>query len=262
MRVWLIIIVSTIAVFSSCANPSRELSSYWEEYDFTSLDEFDDIEVAEERFEGFIDLLSRVHLEEASQAMLAFLDSAAMNEVGYMVWATWFESYLHATISPYHNDALFEVWIDRVIEDGILDDYSMEHLLQIKRVMRLNVLGEPVADVELAYADGLQCRISDMRGRPTLLLLLDADCSSCLEYLTANFQEYGHHDIRLVAVFINGSPNHFKNITARLSEEVVESWEFLYCPGREIERGEVYDLTQIPSRILLTEEGLIEKLYY
>ena len=262
MRNWLITIVAVITAVSSCSNPSHELSSYWDGHDFSSLEGFDDIEVAEDKFDGFISLLSRVPFEEASQAMCTFLDSAARNEVGYMVWATWFESYLHASISPYHNDDLFSVWLDKVIEDGIMDDYSMEHLHQIKRVMGLNVLGQPVADAVLSYVDGEECRISDMKGRPTLLLLLDADCPSCLEYLTVNLQEYGRKDIRLVAVFVNGSPAHLRNIASRLSDELVERWDFLYCPGREIERGEVYDLTQVPSRIMLTEDGLIEKLYY
>ena len=258
----LIGIAAIFAVVSSCVNPTRELSSYWDGYDFSSIDGFDDIDAAEEKFDGFISLLNRVSFEEASQAMVTFMDSARLNEVGYMVWASWFETYLHATVSPYRNDDLFAVWIDQVFEDGILDDHTMRHLSQIKKTMGLNVVGQPAADVVLAYTDSTTCRISDMKGQRTLLLLLDANCPSCLEYLTENLKEYGRKDIRLVAVLVNGSPALFRNIASRLPEDVVESWELFYCPGREIEKGDVFDLTLVPSRIMLTEEGIIEKLYY
>lgn len=258
----LIGIAAIFAVVSSCVNPIRELSSYWDGYDFSSIDGFDDIDVAEEKFDGFIDLLSRVPFEEASETMLAFLDSASRNEVGYMVWATWFESYLHHLASPYRNDELFSIWLDKVFKDGILDEHTMKHLRQIKNVMDLNVVGQPAADVVLMDVDSTKYSISDFKGRRTLLLLLDANCPSCLDYLTENLKEYGKKDVTLVAVMINGSPMHIKSVSKSLHDDVLKYWKLLFCPGREIENGEVYDLTQVPYRMILAPDGKVERIFY
>jgi hypothetical protein len=42
----------------------------------------------------------------------------------------------------------------------------------------------------------------------------------------------------------------------------LDRWVLSWCPDREIEQGRVYDLTQIPSRILVSADGIIENLYF
>jgi hypothetical protein len=194
--------------------------------------------------------------------MTRFLDSAALNEVAYMVWATWFEVYLHTYDSPYRNDALFAVWLDKVLGDQVVDDYTLERLQQVKNVSGLNVVGKPAAEVKLLNAEGGEFYISDLKGQQTLLMLLDADCPSCLDFLSENLKEYAAEDIRLLAVLVNGSPDHIDAISSKLSDKVLSKWILSFCPGREVEKGEVYELTQVPSRIMISSEGIIERLYY
>ena len=258
----LVLIVAALTAFCSCVNTARELSTYWDGHDFSSLEAFDDIDAAEDRFDGYIDLLSRVPHDVAAKNMTEFLDSAARDTVAYMVWATWFEPYLHSPSSPYRNDALFEVWLTKTLEDKVVDDYMLDRLRKIRNVMRLNMVGQTAADVLLTDADEVEFRISDMKGKRTLLMLLDANCPSCLDHLTENLKEYGRRDVRLVAVLVNGSPMHIRNISSRLTEDVLSSWTLAWCPGREIEKGQVYDLTLIPSRIMLDSENIVEKSYY
>lgn len=252
----------SLTAFSSCVNPAQELSAYWNGHDFGSLDGFDDIDAAEEKFDGYIDLLNQVPVDVASENLRTFLDSAARDTVAYMVWASWFEPYLHSPESPYRNDELFSVWLDRVLQDRILDDYTMEHLQQIKDVQFLNVIGETAADVLLTDAEGTEYRISDFKGQRTLLMLLDANCPSCLDYLTENLKEYGRQDIRLVAILVNGSPMHIRNVSSHLSDDIISRWLLTWCPGREIEDGQIYDLTLIPSKIIINEDGIVERSYH
>ena len=260
--VWLVMVAVSLTAFSSCVNPAQELSAYWNGHDFGSLDGFDDIDAAEEKFDGYIDLLNQVPVDVASENLRAFLDSAARDTVAYMVWASWFEPYLHSPESPYRNDELFSVWLGRVLQDRILDDYTMEHLQQIKDVQFLNVIGETAADVLLTDAEGTEYRISDFKGQRTLLMLLDANCPSCLDYLTENLKEYGRQDIRLVAILVNGSPMHIRNVSSHLSDDIISRWLLTWCPGREIEDGQIYDLTLIPSKIIINEDGIVERSYH
>lgn len=260
--VWLVMVAVSLTAFSSCVNPAQELSAYWNGHDFGSLDGFDDIDAAEEKFDGYIDLLNQVPVDVASENLRAFLDSAARDTVAYMVWASWFEPYLHSPESPYRNDELFSVWLDRTLEDKVVDAHMIERLKQIKDVMGLNVIGQPAADALLTDAEGVEYRISDFKGQRTLLMLLDANCPSCLDYLTENLKEYGRQDISLVAILVNGSPMHIRNVSSHLSDDIISRWLLTWCPGREIEDGRIYDLTMVPSRIMLDHKNTIEKLYY
>ena len=97
LLVWVAAIISAVC---SCASPAQELSSYWEEYDFESMEAFQDIESAEEMFEGYVSLLGKVPEDVASASINEFLDSAARNQVAYIIWAGWIEAYLH-TLDSY-----------------------------------------------------------------------------------------------------------------------------------------------------------------
>lgn len=251
-----------LAVVCSCISPIQELSSYWDRHDFQTLAAFDDIDAAEDKFDRYVKLLNKVPKEVAATELMEFMDSAAQNEVAYMVWASWFEPYLHSLESPYRNNTLFEVWLDRVLEDDILDDYTKDRLQKTKDVMKLNVPGRLAADVALIDSGGGEFRISDLKGQRVLLMLLDADCPSCMDYLKDNLAEYGKKNIRLVAILVNGSAYHIEYIRSHLPEEVLERWTLAWCPGREIEKGMIYDLTLVPSRILLDEDNIVEKSYY
>ena len=260
--IWLVWVAAVIAVGSSCAGRVQELSAYWKGHDFRSTESFKDIHAAEKTFEGFIRLLEDVPEETAFPAMHEFLDSAALNKVAYTIWAGWFEAYLHILESPYHNEPLFQAWLDKVISDKVLDDYIMDHLLQIKKVSGLNVVGSSPSDVLLRDAEGNDFRISDLKGEKVLLLLFNGGCRSCADHMSEIYQEYKGTGTRLVAVMVNSSPEVLLQVERSIPEEVASQWTLSWCPGREIDDGHVYDLTLIPSRLLVGSDGLIEKSYH
>lgn len=262
LLVWLLWVAATVVAAGSCSDVEQELSSYWDGYDFRSVEAFYQIDEAEKTFEGYVRLLEKVPADVAETHMYEFLDSAALNQVAYILWAGWFEAYLHVVESPYRNDVLFRSWLDKVISDNLLDDFMMARLVKIKEVSGLNAVGMTPSDLSLRDADGNGFRISDLKGERTLLLFLDGGCRSCMEYLTEIYREYRRQDVRLVAVLLNASEDILTRVLDSLPEDVASRWTLSWCPGREIEDGKGYDLTMIPSRILVSPDGLIEKSYH
>lgn len=282
---WLLWVAAAIAVGCSCVDrkSTQELSAsndqqdaapvkvvdttalntYWDGHDFTSLDGFEDIKAAEDKFDGFLELLSAVSHENAVAHMTRFMDSASQNVVAYMVWSGWFEPFLHAKESPYCNDELFVAWLDKVLADNVIDDGSqMEHLAMMRQLMTVNRAGMAPQDVSLFAEGGTECRLSDFAGQRTLILFVDADCPSCLEGLKVNAEEYKGTDTRLLAVLANGSALHLDNIRRQLPEEVTKKWTFVYRSARVLESEGLYDPTLLPFRILVTPEWIIEKSYF
>ncbi len=258
---WLVWVAAIFAVGCSCAGEAQELSTYWEGHDFSSLEAFDDIDAAEDKFDGYVDLLTKAAYEEAVAEMTEFLDSAAQNTVAYMVWAGWFEPFLHAKESPYRNDELFVAYLDKVLEDKVIDDgYMMEHLQNMRDCMSVNREGMSPQELTVRGEDGTEFHLADFKGERTLLLFVDADCPSCLQALSDNVKE--HKDARLVSVLVNGSQYHLSNIRTRLPEDVLAPWTFVCCPQGGLETEGLYDTSLLPFRMLVNPEWIIEESYF
>ena len=260
-RLWLLWMAAVLAAGCSCAEKkAQELSAYWNGHDFTTLDAFEDIDAAEDKFDGFIDLLSQVPYETAVAEMTKFLDSASQNVVAYMVWSSWFEPFLHAKESPYRNDDLFVAWLDKVLEDKVIDDGSqMEHLALMRKCMDVNRAGMAPQELSVRSDSGEEMMLSDFKGEHTLLLFVDADCPSCLQALSENVKE--NPDVKLVAVLVNAWDYHLANIRRQLPEEVLQQWTLVTVSMHALEEG-LYDTSLLPFRMLVNPEWIIEKSYF
>ena len=260
---FLIWAATAIVAVCSCTTPMQELSSYWDGYDFTSLDAFDDIDAAEDKFDGYINLLSRVRTDKAVDNLTEFLDSASQNVVAYMVWSSWFEPYFHALESPYRNDELFVAWLDKVLEDKVIDDGAqMKHLQTMRQIMDKNTVGSHPEDILLNAENDAEFMLSDLYGKRMLVLFVDANCPSCLSALEANTQKYQGKDVRLLAILVNGTELHLSNVRRQLSEDVLGPWTITWCSAATMENKGFYDKSLLPFRMLISKDGIIEKSYH
>ena len=242
----------------SCVGPERRLETFWNGHDFGSLDGFDDIGSAEDRFGDYIRLLERVRPEAAEKSLLAFLDSASRRSVAYTIWAGWLEGWLHAVDSPCRDDRLYASALKKIVSDNVIDPYLMEGFRQSLSVVGNASVGAPAPDVCLKTADGADFRIADFAPERVLVCLLDAGCSYCTALLERSDRDCPEENLTRVAVFVNATPDVLDGLRDALPQGWIASW----CPGREIESGEVFDLTMIPSRILVGSDAHIEKTYF
>lgn len=257
---WFLCIAATLVAVCSCADNVQELTIYWEGHDFTSLDGFSNIKTAEEKFDGYVDLLCKVSYNDAVVNLRTFLDSASQNTVAYMVWSGWFEPYLHANLSPYKNDRLFTAWLDMVLEDKVIDDGGMmEHLHYLRGVMDKNQVGSTMEDVRLRDCNGDEFMLSEIIEKKSMILLVDANCPSCLSSLEENVHEY--KDANLIAVLVEGGSYHIQNIRRQISEDILEKWT-LVCGSKSRLEEAAYDTSNLPTRLLVSADGEIIKSYH
>ena len=244
----------------SCADPAQELSAYWDDHDFTSLDGFSNIKEAEDKFDGYIDLLSKVSHDAAVENLYSFLDSAAQNTVAYMVWTGWFEPYFHASLSPYQNDELFVAWLDKVLKDNVIDDGGMmEHLQYMRDVMDKNRAGSALEDVIVRDVNGEEFNLSQFVQKKALILIVDANCPSCLTSLEENVKTYKGVD--LIAVLVGGGDYHLENIRKQVAEDILDKWTLLCVSQRRMEDA-LYDTSILPTRLLVSPDCEIIKSYH
>lgn len=247
-----------LSALVSCTGPGRQLTEYWTGHDFTSLEYFRDIRAAEDEFDGYVRLLDKAGPDVAGKSLTEFLDSASGNPVAYAVWAGWCESYFHSLASPYRNDALFSLFLDKVTEDGVLEPYMLGRFQTMRKVFHNGLSGARVSPVVLKDAGGVEFSLADYAPRRVLVQFLDADCSSCLQKVNETEAEYRGFDLEKVAVLVHGTPS----LIAGLAPRLPEGWRPAWCPSGELEAGEIYDIALLPSRIIVGADGLVEKSYH
>lgn len=242
----------------SCVSPERRLETFWGGHDFGSLDGFDDIGSAEDRFGDYIRLLEKARPETAEESLLAFLDSASRQRVAYTIWAGWIEGWLHAVDSPCRDDRLYASALKKIVSDNVIDPYLMEGFKQSLSVLDKAFAGAPAPDVCLRTADGADFSLPSLAPERVLLCLLDAGCSYCTAILERSDKDCPDRDLTRMALFVNATPD----VLTGLREALPEGWTAAWCPGRKIENGGVFDLTMIPSRIIIGHDAHIEKTYF
>ena len=92
-----------------------------------------------------------------------------------------------------------------------------------------------------------------------MILLVDANCPSCLASLEENVNEY--RDANLIAVLVEGGSYHIQNIKRQVSEDILEKWT-LVCGSKDRLEAVSYDISNLPTRLLVSANGEIIKSYH
>ena len=88
---------------------------------------------------------------------------------------------------------------------------------------------------------------------------MDANCPSCLSSLEENVNAY--KDANLIAILVGGSSFHIQNIRRQVSEDLLEKWTLACCSQRRLE-GASYDISNLPTRLLVSSKREIIKSYH
>ena len=232
------------------------LDAFWSAEDFASGTAFADLEAAQDKFDRWCGLLDRADSTEALTALLAFSDSVKADPVSNNIYSLWIREALYHPESPHRNDFLFLAWLDKMLEEALLDDWMLDVLRQTACVAGNFVVGRPVADFSVTEAGGKTLSPADYRGAPLALLFLDADCPTCTDYVTAVDAELYRRgiDAARVAVFSGSSADH----AAAMARVLPDGWTVAWSPSRELENGRIYDLTLLPSALLIGPSGVLE----
>ncbi len=246
-------------LLAACSNPRERAASFWDGYDFGSTEGFSDVDAASEKFGEYVGLLTKLPEPDAETLLLEFLDSASRQAGAYTIWAGWLEGWLHSVDSPFRNDALYRAALSKIVSDNVIDSYLMASFAQSHSVIDKVVAGADAPSLQLKGADGVPFNLRDFVPSRQLVYIADSGCISCLDQLSSFDGEYADAAelVRLV-ILVNASQETVSYYQSQLPPGRIVA----YCPGREVERGEVFDLSMLPSRLLIGGDGRIEKTYF
>ena len=256
MRKLIIAIVVCAGAVCGCSGSRvATLEDWWSPADFDSRTAFSDLGAAMDKFDAWCELVSAADSCTALRAVVALSDSSKTDPVAYNIYSEWLRDALHNPASPHRSDFLFRAWLDRTLEDALLDEWLLDELRRISSVADNFRCGHPAADFTVQDASGNAVSLSDFAGTPVALLFLDAGCQSCSEYVAEIEKELvsrGLDAVRL-AVFSGSSPAHLAFLS------LPSGWIAAWSPSRELENWRIFDLTLLPSAILVSPDGTVEE---
>ena len=220
----------------SCKSPS--VKGYWEKH----TPDITDIRAAEDEFADFAELAVKSPEEEACAEIDRLFDLLSKDEVMYYVYTEWTVTAFYSSASPCRNCPLFVHAMKRVLSDGIVDGYDAEVYERLITACQTNRVGEPLVLPELCDRTGGDVLLEP--GQPTLFLVVDLSCPSCVKALEKMASQ--RPDARHVALCSG---------PGLLPQR--DDWEFY----RAIDTEKVYDAAAAPFYFIANSEAIIEVGY-
>ena len=162
------------------------------------------------------------------------------------------EDCLFASGSQLRDEALYAIFLERMIAAGYPDSMRAQYMLEMTRK---NMPGTPAADFTFTDRNGNVSSLHKFADRPTVVLFYDPDCHNCHDLALAMAD-----DPILKTKLISGSikilalcpveEDEWRNHGAWLPD----SWTDATDNGA-IEEGELYDFGTFPSLYLIGADG-------
>jgi hypothetical protein len=247
-----------VGVCGGCANAHRSPEGFWADYDPSSI--LESVDSSEQMFLEWAELLLEADKESRSRATEEFVEVMVADPVGYHLWTEWVNHYLYGLWSPVRNEEAFEELLDRVWEDERVPAQNKEYIPRLKGLLGHNSVGTRAEDIEIYDAEGNGARLSDLRGRRVVLVVVDTTCPSCVDTMQSIEQNEvlmgaaQRGELALVAVAINQTPEGIVELTG---EKSPLGWSIYCASSGEFERS-FYDSEASPMIFLLSHEGVVE----
>ena len=194
-----------------------------------------DMRAAEDQFADFAELAVQAPESEALAAMDLLFDKLQQDTVAYYIYSEWADAAFYSPLSPCRSAVLYSKAVDRMVTDGILQDYECRTYLQRREWILYNQPGE--------HATVPGWSSFDTR---TLVLVLDLGCPSCREALQKLAADPLWDGTRKVAVGLGRGPR-----------PAVEGWDYLFPENASA----VFDIRLTPIYFVVAADGTVESGY-
>lgn len=229
--------------------------TYWDKFDMTDTVKIKDPNMGEQKLADFIAALNTVSDTVADHAIANMLDGTKANKVGFDHFNKLYEHYLYDGNSPMRNDIRYESVLRYLIQKDRLSDMEKEAYRPIYKLVQRNKLGKKAEEFDFERSDGQIQKLSDVKGKYTLLLFYDTECAHCKETLDLLkdtpqlVQLFEQKQVQVLAIEPWGDRPKWKGYQSHLADNWINGFD------REstIQHERLYDLKASPTLYLLDE---------
>lgn len=233
------------------------VAHFWDECDFNAPELSKRPARVEQSMANFLGIASRLPLEQVKKPMLLPLESSR-GEL-FSLFVDLYEKYLFEPNSPFFNEDLYYPIVEWIIHSPKASLAQLERAKYRLQLMNRNRVGQPAEQFTFTQPSGEVGRLSDMRGKNTLLFFYTPGCHSCAGVL-AELQEdpflvsqIETKELNLLFIDSETDPDEWMRTLDELPSFGVKGFN---SDGRVV-NVPLYDLKASPTLLLLDAKGIV-----
>lgn len=232
------------------------MAHYWDNFNFADTVLVNNRNVAEQGAADYLAILADGTLteEQVKGSLDGFCRGMEAQEHARKVFLQMMEDYLYNPNSPFHNEGLYALFLERMLKSEFVDEARKSSLKFSLDLISRNCPGKVATDFVYFLPDGSRHSLAQTRAKNNRLLLVfyDPECPSCHETmqemvadgLLAEAVKAGK--LTVLAVYTEGNQEVWK----RTLGDLPQGWT-VGSDHETVKQGALYDLKAMPSLYLL-----------
>lgn len=232
------------------------MAHYWDNFNFADTVLVNNRNVAEQGVADYLAILADGTLteEQVKGSLDGFCKGMEAQEHARKVFLQMMEDYLYNPNSPFHNEGLYALFLERMLKSEFVDEARKSSLKFSLDLISRNCPGKVATDFVYFLPDGSRHSLAQTRAKNNRLLLVfyDPECPSCHETMQemvadgmlAEAVKAGK--LTVLAVYTEGNQEVWK----RTLSDLPQGWT-VGSDHETVKQGALYDLKAMPSLYLM-----------
>lgn len=232
------------------------MAHYWDNFNFADTALVNNRNVSEQGVADYLAILADGTFteEQVKGSLDGFCKGMEAQEHARKVFLQMMEDYLYNPNSPFHNEGLYALFLERMLKSEFVDEARKSSLKFSLDLISRNCPGKVATDFVYFLPDGSRYSLAQMRAKNNRLLLVfyDPECPSCHETMQemvadgmlAEAVKAGK--LTVLAVYTEGNQEVWK----RTLVDLPQGWT-VGSDHETVKQGALYDLKAMPSLYLM-----------
>lgn len=235
------------------------LKHYWDMFDFSDSLFVNSGSMVKEGFANYLSLL--IEREVDVNLLMECMDNLCSGMEKYPYSRRMFmdlnDNYLYDPNSPYYNEKIYLIYLERMLKSGFLDEAEKSGLVFKRDLIRRNMPGNMATDFYYYMENGNKMSMSNtkVKGDYLLMVFYAPECPSCMETMQTMTEDrlldeaVRNGRLTVLAVYTEGDEKEWKESCRKLPD--------IWIKGNDrmmIMDNALYDLKAMPSLYLLDKQ--------
>lgn len=238
------------------------LEHFWDSFDFSDPLLINNREISEQGLANQLSLLADETVPE--EWKVKSIDNLCTGMEGHEhargVFMQWIKNYLYNPNSPFYNEPLYSIYLQRMLGSRVLDEAGKSSLEFQLKLLERNLPGAKAENFVYYLPDGSRATLykTYVKGEFLLLVFYDPDCPNChktLKEITMDRELSGKAaagELTVLAVYTEGDEDIWRNSLADMPGE----W-LIGNDRQTVKENALYDLRAMPSLYLLDKDKTV-----
>lgn len=232
---------------------------YWDNVNFADTNYIHHPEVTEQAWADYCDILNRVPLETAQEAMRKTIEQTNVDKKVFTYITDLADKYLYDPNSPMRNEEFYIPVLDAMLASPVLEEIEKVRPKARRELAQRNRIGTKALNFNYTLASGTQGSLYQLKTDYTLLFINNPGCHACAETKEALKnspiinQLLSQKKLTVLSVYPDEELDEWRKHLNEFPKEWINGYDKKFV----IKEQQLYDLKAIPTLYLLNKDKTV-----